>query len=204
MREIDILIEKLIEYGRLTGLISEEDEIYSRNRLLEKLHEDEFNEPEERPCVSVEELPDILGGLCDIACERGLISDNTVTMRDLFDTELMNCLMPRPSEVIREFKERYEVSPKEATDFFYKLSQDSDYIRRYRIKKDLRWKTETEYGELDITINLSKPEKDPKDIAAAMSISINTVSRHRQDILRKLQVRNSIEACRMARRLGLI
>ena len=167
MREIDILIEKLIEYGRLTGLISEEDEIYSRNRLLEKLHEDEFNEPEERPCVSVEELPDILGGLCDIACERGLISDNTVTMRDLFDTELMNCLMPRPSEVIREFKERYEVSPKEATDFFYKLSQDSDYIRRYRIKKDLRWKTETEYGELDITINLSKPEKDPKDIAAA-------------------------------------
>lgn len=167
MRETDILVEKLVEYGRLTGLIGEEDKIYSRNRILERLHEDEFNEPEERPRVSTDELPDILGGLCDIAFERGLIKDNTVTMRDLFDTELMNCLMPRPSEVIKDFREHYKNSPVEATDFFYKLSQDSDYIRRYRIKKDLRWKTETKYGELDITINLSKPEKDPKDIAAA-------------------------------------
>ncbi len=167
MRDIDMLISKLVEYGKLTGLISEEDEVYSRNRLLERTREDEFEAPPTKPSVSPEELPDILSGLCDIAFSRGLIAADTVTMRDLFDTELMNCLMPRPSEVTEEFKKRYSVSAREATDYFYKLSQDSDYIRRYRIKKDLRWKTETEYGELDITINLSKPEKDPKDIAAA-------------------------------------
>lgn len=167
MRDTDLLITKLVEYGKVTGLITEEDEIYARNRIMERLKEDEYEEPCPKPEVKTEDLPDILGGLCDLAFENGLISDNTVTMRDLFDTELMNCLMPRPSEVISLFKKKYEGSPKEATDYFYKLSQDSDYIRRYRIKKDLRWKTETEYGDLDITINLSKPEKDPKDIAAA-------------------------------------
>lgn len=108
----------------------------------------------------------ILKDLLDYACQQGLCDDNVVA-RDLFDTKLMNDLMPRPSEVIKTFHEKYLISPKDATDYFYKLSQDSDYIRRYRICKDIKWKTDTKYGALDITINLSKPEKDPKAIAAA-------------------------------------
>ena len=95
------------------------------------------------------------------------MENDSVVYRDLFDTRLMNCLMPRPSEVVREFWKYYERSPQEATDFYYKLSQDSDYIRRYRIRRDMKWTTKTRYGTLDVTVNLSKPEKDPKAIAAA-------------------------------------
>ena len=108
----------------------------------------------------------MLKELLDFAVEKGLIEDSVV-YRDLFDTRLMNCLMPRPSQVIKTFKEKYAVSPKEATDYYYKLSHDSDYIRRYRVCRDMKWVTKTEYGDIDITINLSKPEKDPKAIAAA-------------------------------------
>ena len=114
-----------------------------------------------------EELETILGEMLDYAYEKGLLEENSVAYRDLFDTKIMSVLVPRPSEVIRIFHEKYEKSPKEATDYFYKLSQDTDYIRRYRIKKDQKWITQTQYGDLDITINLSKPEKDPKAIAAA-------------------------------------
>ena len=112
------------------------------------------------------DLEQILKELLDEAVERGLVEDSVV-FRDLFDTKLMNCLLPRPAQVQKTFWEEYEKSPEAATAFFYKFSQDSDYIRRYRVKKDMKWKVDSPYGEIDITINLSKPEKDPKAIAAA-------------------------------------
>lgn len=160
---VDRSIKKLICYGLSCGLITKRDEIYATNRLMEILNVDSF-ECEENFCnVDLEET---LKELLDFAVETKLIED-TITHRDLFDTKLMAALMPRPSEVTDKFNELYNKSPKEATDYFYKLSCDSDYIRRYRIKKDMKWITATEYGDLDITINLSKPEKDPKAIAAA-------------------------------------
>ena len=157
-------IKKLVTYGIETGLISEEERIYSTNLILDVLKLDDYEEPEEN--YKDVELQSVLKELLDFAVEKGLIEDSVV-YRDLFDTRLMNCLMPRPSQVIKTFKEKYAVSPKEATDYYYKLSQDSDYIRRYRVCRDMKWVTKTEYGDIDITINLSKPEKDPKAIAAA-------------------------------------
>ena len=157
-------IKKLVTYGMETGLISEEEKIYSTNLILDVLKLDDYEEPEEN--YKDVELQSVLKELLDFAVEKGLIEDSVV-YRDLFDTRLMNCLMPRPSQVIKTFKEKYAVSPKEATDYYYKLSQDSDYIRRYRVCRDMKWVTKTEYGDIDITINLSKPEKDPKAIAAA-------------------------------------
>ncbi|MEE1073949.1 MAG: UDP-glucose--hexose-1-phosphate uridylyltransferase [Acutalibacteraceae bacterium] len=160
---VDRSIKKLICYGLSCGLITKRDEIYATNRLMEILNVDSFECEEEFCNVDLEET---LKELLDFAVETKLIED-TITHRDLFDTKLMAALMPRPSEVTDKFNELYNKSPKEATDYFYKLSCDSDYIRRYRIKKDMKWITATEYGDLDITINLSKPEKDPKAIAAA-------------------------------------
>lgn len=157
-------IKKLVTYGIETGLISEEEKIYSTNLILDVLKLDDYEEPEEN--YKDVELQSVLKELLDYAVEKGLIEDSVV-YRDLFDTRLMNCLMPRPSQIIKIFKEKYAVSPKEATDYYYKLSQDSDYIRRYRVCRDMKWVTKTEYGDIDITINLSKPEKDPKAIAAA-------------------------------------
>lgn len=158
-------IHALVQYGRTVGLIEKEDEIYARNRILRELKLSEYEEPTgELRKLSLEE---ILKELLDYAAEKGILENNSVVYRDLFDAKLMNCLMPRPSEVSRNFRELYERSPKEATDYFYKLSQDSDYIRRYRVCKDMKWVAATEYGDLDITVNLSKPEKDPKAIAAA-------------------------------------
>ncbi|MBQ6886083.1 MAG: UDP-glucose--hexose-1-phosphate uridylyltransferase [Lachnospiraceae bacterium] len=157
-------IKKLVQYGIDTGLTPECERIYTTNLLLELFHEDSFED------VDIEgqeiELEEILKELLDEAVARNIIEDSIV-YRDLFDTKLMNCLMPRPAQVQKEFAKKYEASPAEATDYFYKLSQDSDYIRRYRIKKDQKWKVDSAYGEIDITINLSKPEKDPKAIAAA-------------------------------------
>lgn len=158
-------IMQLIQYGLNTGLIEPEDRIYTTNRLLELFGLEEFEETEEQPEEA--ELEEILAGMLDYAYEKGLLPENSVGYRDLFDTKIMGLLVPRPSEVIRTFEEKYQQSPKEATDYFYKLSQDSDYIRRYRICKDQKWVAPTKYGDLDITINLSKPEKDPKAIAAA-------------------------------------
>ena len=112
-------------------------------------------------------MEDILKNLLDAAYDRYIIKSNDVVTRDLFDTRLMGVLVAKPSQIIKEFWEHYEESPEAATNFFYKFSQDTDYIRRYRIKKDMRWKVDSPYGEIDITINLSKPEKDPKAIAAA-------------------------------------
>ncbi len=156
-------IAALVQYGMDTGLTPACEKIYTTNLLLDLFHEDDYEEPAKIPS---EPLEDILKGLLDEACRRELIPDS-IAYRDLFDTRMMNCLLPRPSQVQREFEERYQRSPQEATDYFYRFSQDSDYIRRYRVSKDQKWKTATEYGEIDITINLSKPEKDPKAIAAA-------------------------------------
>ena len=174
---VNAYIKSLVSYGKTQGLLKECDLIYARNQIMERLKIDEYEEPEDHELIEIkagEEAGDslemILKGLCDFAVEQGLLPDDTVTQRDLFDTKLMNCLMPRPGEVISQFDGLLDGTAKgakKATDYFYKLSRDSDYIRRYRVKKDLRWKTETPYGALDITINLSKPEKDPRDIAAA-------------------------------------
>lgn len=159
-------IKKLVEYGLLTGLLEEEDKIYTTNRLLELFELDELEDGGEDAAVTVEDLEAILKEMLDYACEKGLTQDSVV-YRDLFDTKIMGLLTPRPSEVIRAFRDKYTSDPKEATDYFYKLSRDTDYIRRYRIAKDQKWISSTKYGDLDITINLSKPEKDPKAIAAA-------------------------------------
>ena len=162
---IDKYIKQLVCYGLEKNLFTKRDEIYVTNRILEILELDSFNCDESFCDVDLEET---LKGLLDYAVEKGLI-DNNIVSRDLFDTRLMGALMPRPSEVTDKFYELYKDSPKAATDYFYNLSCDSDYIRRYRIKKDMKWVTPTPYGDLDITINLSKPEKDPKAIAAAKS-----------------------------------
>ena len=157
-------IKKLVEYGVQTGLTPECERTYTTNLLLEIFKEDDYED------VSIEgeelDLEQILKELLDEAVARGLVEDSVV-FRDLFDTKLMNCLLPRPAQVQKTFWEEYEKSPEAATEFFYKFSQDSDYIRRYRVKKDMKWKVDSPYGEIDITINLSKPEKDPKAIAAA-------------------------------------
>lgn len=157
-------IKKLVEYGVQAGLVPECERIYTTNLLLDMFREDSYEDIE----IDGEdiELEEVLKNLLDEAVSRGIIEDSIV-YRDLFDTRLMNCLMPRPSQVQKSFWEKYEKSPEEATEYFYKLSQDSDYIRRYRVKKDMKWKVDSPYGEIDITVNLSKPEKDPKAIAAA-------------------------------------
>ena len=164
MKDINSLIAQLVQYGKEKGLVAKEDEIYTINRLLEILHLDEYKET---VCVEEMKLEDILAQIMDWAYENGVMQENSVVYRDLFDTKLMGALVPAPSVVIKKFRELYKESPKKATDFYYDFSCNTDYIRRYRIAKDRKWKAETEYGTLDITINLSKPEKDPKAIAAA-------------------------------------
>ena len=161
--KIETCIDSLISYAMNTGLAEPPDHQVLVNRLLELLHLDAYETSDE---PQSEDLEEILREILDYACEKGLCDDN-VTARDLFDTRIMGVLTPMPREARSRFAELYEKDPKAATDWFYKLSQDTDYIRRYRIRKDMRWKTATDYGELDITINLSKPEKDPKAIAAA-------------------------------------
>ncbi len=160
-------IRKLVQYGLLTGLVTEDDKIYTINRLLELFELDALEDTDTEPSMTVEELPDVLTSLMDYAHEAGILPEDSIVYRDLFDTKIMGLLLPRPSEVRKIFWEKYKESPRTATDFFYQFSQDTDYIRRYRIKKDQKWITATAYGDLDITINLSKPEKDPKAIAAA-------------------------------------
>ena len=157
-------VKKLVTYGMETGLIEKTDAVYTTNVILETLGISEYEEPPET--YHNVELEPVLKELLDYACQSGIIEDS-IGYRDLFDTKIMACLVPRPSTVIRKFNTLYKQAPEKATDFYYKFSQDTDYIRRYRIKKDLRWKSETPYGEIDISINLSKPEKDPKAIAAA-------------------------------------
>lgn len=161
---LDFYIKQLVDYGVSSGLIPENERVYSTNLLLEIYGKDNFSDPD----ISETSLPldEILNNLLDIAVDEGLIEDS-VTYRDLFDTKLMNCITPRPSQLQNRFWFLYETSPREATDFYYDFSQNTNYIRRDRIAKDLKWKVPSEYGDIDITINLSKPEKDPKLIAAA-------------------------------------
>lgn len=159
-------IKQLVNYGISVGFFDESDRIFMTNRLLEALGLDEFDDPGE---VETVPLNDILDRLCDYAVEKGLIEDGIVT-RDLFDTKLTGLLLPRPSEVRARFEALYRLSPEEATDDYYRFSRASNYIRTDRIQKDVKWVTSTEYGDIDITINLSKPEKDPKAIAAAKSM----------------------------------
>ncbi len=177
-------IRKLVAYGLMTGLMEEEDKIYTTNRLLELFGLDELTGAEDTSNVSgagcdasdgtvdgvsmeIGELEETLGRMMDYAVKEGIMEEDGIVYRDLFDTKIMSLLVPRPSEVIRKFRELYAKDAQKATDFYYKFSQDTDYIRRYRIKKDQKWVASTQYGDLDITINLSKPEKDPKAIAAA-------------------------------------
>lgn len=156
-------IAALADYGVEHELIQGEDRVYIINSLLSALGLNDFA-PQGEGCPK--ELEGLLSDILDDAAERGIIGES-VTERDLLDTKLMGILTPRPSQVIERFRELYNGSPKAATDWYYRFCGDTDYIRRYRIKKDLRWETETEYGALDITVNLSKPEKDPRAIAAA-------------------------------------
>ena len=166
---INTYISALAQYAVDRGLIEENERIYSINMLLDVLKLDEYNpcDDEDKVIALSSDLEAILQFIDDYACDRGLIEENSVLYRDLFDTRVMNCFVRRPSEVIRIFNEKYAVSPKEATDFYYEYSKNSDYIRTYRIAKDIKWVYESEYGDIDITINMSKPEKDPKAIAAA-------------------------------------
>ncbi len=166
-------IRELVRYGLATGLVEPEDTIYTVNRLLELfgLDEPEDDAPitagEQDEAELVDKLEGILKDMLDYAAQNGLLEDDSVVYRDLFDTKIMSVLVARPSEIIRKFNGYYEQSPQAATEYFYKFSQDTDYIRRYRVCRDQKWVTKTKYGDLDITINLSKPEKDPKAIAAA-------------------------------------
>ena len=153
----------LINYALKEGLISPEDKIYAANSVIGALSLDGFEYEEPVGEISLEE---ILRTLLDDACKRGVCEDSVV-FRDLLDTKIMGALTPRPSWVIGKFRENYAQSPARATEFYYNFSKKTDYIREYRIKNDMKWVTATEYGDIDITINLSKPEKDPKAIAAA-------------------------------------
>ena len=157
------LISELVSYGIKTRLVDVSDKVYVVNRLLELFDKKEFVwiDEESRP------LHSILSDMTDCALQLGLIEEDTITNRDLFDTKIMGLLTPAPSVIRNKFKELYAISPKKATDFYYKFSQDTNYIRKDRIVKDEKWTSNTEYGKIDITINLSKPEKDPRDIAKA-------------------------------------
>lgn len=161
--KIETYIDSLVSYAMNTGLCEPVDHQVLTNRLLDILRKDDYEPSDE---LMTEDLEEILAGILDYAVEKGLCDDG-ITARDIFDTRIMGALTPMPREVVRTFREKYAQSPEAATDWYYKFSCDTDYIRRYRIAKDMRWKYEGDYGEMDITINLSKPEKDPKAIAAA-------------------------------------
>ena len=160
---IDTCIDSLVSYAMNRGLAEPVDHYVLVNRLLDILRKDDYT-PTDEP--QSEDLEEILAGILDYAVEKGLCEDN-ITARDIFDTRIMGAVTPMPREVIRTFRERYAQSPEAATEWYYRFSCDTDYIRRYRIAKDMRWKYDSAYGQMDITINLSKPEKDPRAIAAA-------------------------------------
>ena len=161
--KIETCIDSLVSYAMNRGLAEPVDHQVLTNRLLDILRLDDYELSDE---PQSEDLEKILAGILDYAVAHGLCEDN-ITARDIFDTRIMGAVTPMPREVVRTFREKYARSPETATDWYYRFSCDTDYIRRYRIAKDMRWKYPSQYGEMDITINLSKPEKDPKAIAAA-------------------------------------
>ena len=174
---IDIAVTKLADYAVRTGLVEECERIWAVNTILDALRLDSYTQPERTWNPEDIELAPVLDELLDDACARGVLAENSVVYRDLFDTELMGRLTPRPAQVTKEFQALYQENPVQATDWYYRFSQDTNYIRRDRIAKDVQWKSPTEYGELDITINLSKPEKDPKAIAAAKNLPASAYPR---------------------------
>ena len=172
---IDTAVSKLISYALQTGLIQPCEKVWAINTVLDTLKIDSYTDPGQD--WGEVELAPILETLLDDAYARGVLTENSVVYRDLFDTEIMGRLTPRPAQVIEKFQALYAQEPKAATDWYYAFSQDTNYIRRDRIAKDVQWKAATEYGELDITINLSKPEKDPKAIAAAKNLPASAYPR---------------------------
>ena len=166
---MDRLISELVSYGITNELIAEDDKVYVINRLLELFDKKDFVWSDEK----VRSIHMILEDMMKYAIEKGIMEDDTITSKDLFDTKIMGLITPMPSQVREKFKRLYTESPKLATDYYYKLSQDTNYIRRDRIEKDEKWTTDTEYGQIDITINLSKPEKDPRDIVKAATAKKN-------------------------------
>lgn len=164
LEDITVRVRQLVDYALRHRLIEQDDTRYATNCLLAALG---LSDCPSEPVAEEDRLEVILSDLCDYAAENGLLESNSVVYRDLFDTKLMGLLTPRPSEVIRTFSALYAISPSQATDYFYTLCRDSDYIRTYRVAKDMKWTYSGEYGDLDITVNLSKPEKDPRAIAAA-------------------------------------
>ena len=168
-------ISKLATYALRTGLIEECEYTWAINAILDALKLDSYTDPGKE--WGDIELAPVLEELLDDAHARGVLTENSVVYRDLFDTELMGRLTPRPAQVISTFLALYAESPEKATTWYYDLSQNTNYIRRDRIAKDVKWKAPTEYGELDITINLSKPEKDPKAIAAAKNLPASAYPR---------------------------
>ena len=172
---IDAAVSKLAVYALRTGLIEESEYLWAVNTILDTLKLDSYTDPGQE--WGEIELAPVLEELLDDAYARGVLTENSVVYRDLFDTELMGRLTPRPAQVISKFQALYREAPQKATDWYYELSQDTNYIRRDRIAKDMQWKTDTEYGQMDITINLSKPEKDPKAIAAARDLPASNYPR---------------------------
>ena len=173
---VDREIQALVAYALDTGLIEPCEQVWAVNALLEALGLDSYTEPE-TPAERPVDLPAVLTALMDDAHARGVLKEDSVVYRDLFDTKLMGVLTPRPAQVIGKFQALCAESPEKATDWYYKFSQDTNYIRRDRIAKDVKWIAPTEYGDLDITINLSKPEKDPKAIAAARNLPASAYPR---------------------------
>ncbi len=172
---IDAAVSKLAAYALRTGLIEPCEYTWAVNTILDALKLDSYTDPGEE--WGEIQLAPVLEELLDDAFARGVLTENSVVYRDLFDTELMGRLTPRPAQVTAKFQALYEEDPQKATDWYYKFSQDTNYIRRDRIARDMQWKARTEYGELDITINLSKPEKDPKAIAAARNLPASNYPR---------------------------
>lgn len=170
LKGISLNIARLIQFGVKKGLIQEEDVVYSRNRIMAVLGLNDYDEEAQAADEELETPAPILDSILDWAAENGVLESNTPVYRDLLDTELMACVMPRPSEVNWTFNALYENDKKAATDYYYSLSKNSNYIRTDRVKKNVLWKAKTDYGDMIITINLSKPEKDPKAIAAARNM----------------------------------
>ena len=172
---IDYAIEKLLAYALEKELIQPCEKLWALNTLLEVLELDSY--PPSGKEVGEVDLPAVLDELMDDAYQRGVMKENSIVYRDLFDTKIMGALTPRPAQVIEKFQALRAEGPQKATNWYYQFSQDTNYIRRDRIAKDMQWKAPTEYGELDITINLSKPEKDPKAIAAARNLPASAYPR---------------------------
>lgn len=166
---IDTQINELVAYSLKCGLVSKDDQIFVTNQLLDLFRLAEFHEEE---ILKRRPLAEILEDMVSYAHQQGILEEDTIAWKDLFDTRIMGLLTPLPSVVRSRFQSLYQEDRKKATDYFYKLSQDTNYIRTDRIAKDEKWVTDTEYGPIDITINLSKPEKDPRDIARPAQIKV--------------------------------